>query len=202
MEALAGAYIAVGITGLVHGLEPGHGWPLAVSLSRQGKHSAAYAEAGALILGIGHLVSSFAVVGAYLLANTFINFSSSMFRYVSAIMLLAIAFNMWREKPERGKKIKTTAKTGFARLAWIALVLGFAHEEEFMLLGLAIGGLDPVVLMAVYSFAVIFSMLGITMVAYHSFSAFERKFSNIQPHLPKITAVVLAILAIRFVANV
>jgi len=108
---------------------------------------------------------------------------------------------MWRETPEREKKITMRAKTGFRSLAWIALVLGFAHEEEFMLLGLAIGGLNPVLLMTAYSFAVIFSMVGVTMLAYQSFGLFERRFSNIQPYLPKITAAVLVILALRFLAS-
>ncbi|MBI4168089.1 MAG: hypothetical protein HY515_03970 [Candidatus Aenigmarchaeota archaeon] len=201
VDGLLGSYIAVAITGLIHGLEPGHGWPLAVLLSKRGKHSTIYAGASALILGTGHLISSFAVVGVYLLANTIIDFSSSMFRYLSASMLLFIAFKMWRETPEHEKKITMAAKTGFINLAWIALVLGFAHEEEFMLLGFAIGGLDPVLLMTAYSFAVIFSMVSVTMLAYHSFSLFKRKFSNIEPYLPKITAVVLTVLALRFLAG-
>ncbi len=201
VDGLAGSYIAVAVTGLVHGLEPGHGWPLAVLLSKKGKHSSIYAGTSALILGLGHLISSFAVVGVYLLANTAVDFSSSMFRYISAAMLLAVAFKMWREKPVREKKIKTAAKAGLANLAWIALVLGFAHEEEFMLLGLAVGGLNPVLLMASYSLAVIFSMVGITLLAYRSFGLFEHRFSNIQPYLPKITAAVLAVLALRFLVG-
>src|SRR3989344_8987413 len=180
------SYVAVAITGLIHGIEPGHGWPLAVLLSKKGRHSAIYAGASALILGLGHLISSFAVVGVYLLANNIIDFSSSIFRYVSVAMLLFIAFKMWREAPEHEKKIKAGIKTGFANLVWIALVLGFAHEEEFMLLGFAIGGLNPFLLMAAYSLAVVFSMVGVTMLAYQSFGLFERKFSNMQPYLPKI----------------
>lgn len=198
VDGLVGSYIAVAVIGLIHGFEPSHGWPLAVLLSKKGKHSAIYAGASALILGLGHLISSFAVVGVYFLANNFVNFSSNIFRYLSVAMLLIIAFKMWNETPEK-KKIKTAAKTGFVQLAWIALVLGFAHEEEFMLLGLAIGGLNPVLLMAAYSSAVIISMIAITMIAYQSFNLFKHRFSNMQPHLPKITAAVLFILAISFI---
>ena len=170
MDGLFGAYIGVGVTGLVHGLEPGHGWPLAVLLSRQKGRSVLYASISALILGLGHLVSSFAVVGVYLGASQVIDFSSSFFRYIAAGVLLLIAARMWREVPKKeggGQK----KSVGLVGLAWMALILGFAHEEEFMLLALAVGGLNPVTMMGAYAVAVILSMVAITVAA---FLAFQR----------------------------
>jgi ABC-type Zn2+ transport system substrate-binding protein/surface adhesin len=39
-------------------------------------------------------------------------------------------------------------------IAVFAFILGFAHEEEFALLALAIGGINPLILMLTYSIAV------------------------------------------------
>jgi hypothetical protein len=199
-EGLASSYVAVGVTGLVHGLEPGHGWPLAVFLSRQRGRSAGFAGASAFILGMGHLVSSFAVVGIYFIAASFVDFSSDIFRYLAAAVLLVIAVRMWRESPGQ-ETAPQKAVTGLLGLAWLALVLGFAHEEEFMLLGLAVGGLDPVVLMAVYAIAVVLSMIGVTLAAYYGFRFFERRLSRLEPYLPKITAAVLGVLAVLFLVG-
>ena len=191
---MLGPYIFVGITGLVHGLEPGHGWPLAVFLTRQRGRRAGYAGLSALILGLGHLVSSFAVVGAYLVANEFLDFSSDIFGYVAAAVLVLIAVKMWREQVHESDEPRHKT-LGLACLAWFALILGFAHEEEFVLLALAVGGLSPVALMTVYAVAVIISMVAITLVVYYSFRRFERRFARIEPHLPKVTALALFTLA-------
>ena len=191
---MLGPYIAVGITGLVHGLESGHGWPLAVLLARQGGRRAGYAGLSALILGLGHLVSSFAVVGIYLVANEFLDFSSDVFGYVAAAVLVLIAVKMWREQVHHGEGPQRKA-LGLVGLAWFALILGFAHEEEFVLLALAVGGLSPVALMTVYAVAVVVSMVAITLVTYYSFRRFERRFAKIEPYLPKVTALALLALA-------
>ena len=170
-------------------------------LSRQNNRSARYAGASALILGLGHLVSSFAVVGVYLGAAQLIDFSSSVFRYIAAGLLLLIAAWMWREAPEK-EGVAQKKVVGLLGLAWMALILGFAHEEEFMLLALAVGGLNPVAMMAAYAVAVVLSMVTITLAAYAAFQRFERRFRKAEPYLPKITAVVLVVLSALFLADV
>ena len=64
-ELFAGAVLL----GVVHGVEPGHGWPVAASyaLDRSNKWFAGLAAS--LLLGVGHLVSSIAVVGVFFLAK-------------------------------------------------------------------------------------------------------------------------------------
>ena len=201
MADALGPYLAVGATGLIHGLEPGHGWPLAVMLTRRHGRSAGYAGVSAVILGLGHLISSFAVVGIYIAADQLIDFSSDVFRYIAAGLLFAIAVKMWREKAEPGGGGERNV-AGLLGLAWMALVLGFAHEEEFMLLALAVGGLNPLVLMSAYAVAVLLSLVLVTLAGYFSFRLFERQFSRIEPYLPKVTAVVLTALAVLFLAGV
>ena len=64
---LAGA-IALGA---VHGVEPGHGWPVAASYALDQTNKWAYGLAASLIIGVGHLVSSIAMVGAFFYAKRF-----------------------------------------------------------------------------------------------------------------------------------
>jgi nickel/cobalt transporter (NicO) family protein len=44
-----------------------------------------------------------------------------------------------------------------------ALVLGFAHEEEFLILSLAAGLVNPLLLMIVYALSVSVALIGITI---------------------------------------
>ncbi|MEE8619538.1 MAG: nickel/cobalt transporter, partial [Dehalococcoidia bacterium] len=61
------AYISVVIVGLLHGFEPGHGWPVAVLYSMRKRNPIPNALLSSLVIGIGHLASSIAVVAAYVL---------------------------------------------------------------------------------------------------------------------------------------
>jgi len=55
--------------GAIHGIEPGHGWPVAASYALDRTHSWLYGLAASLLIGVGHLISSLAVVGAFFLAK-------------------------------------------------------------------------------------------------------------------------------------
>ncbi|NHN48757.1 hypothetical protein G9464_14305 [Halostella sp. JP-L12] len=57
--------------GAVHGVEPGHGWPVAASYALDRTNKWAYGFAASLILGIGHLVSSIAMVAAFFYAKDY-----------------------------------------------------------------------------------------------------------------------------------
>jgi hypothetical protein len=59
--------------GAVHGIEPGHGWPVAASYALDQSNKWLYGFAASLILGVGHLVSSLAMVGAFFYAKGFFN---------------------------------------------------------------------------------------------------------------------------------
>ncbi|MHB9286269.1 hypothetical protein ACKVMT_04425 [Halobacteriales archaeon Cl-PHB] len=58
--------------GAVHGLEPGHGWPIAASYALDRTNKWLYGFAASLILGIGHLISSIAMVLAFFYAKAFL----------------------------------------------------------------------------------------------------------------------------------
>ncbi len=92
------AYIGVVVLGLLHGFEPGHGWPVAVLYSMRRRNPFASATLSSSIIGIGHLVSSIAVVVAYVLLQKWLNFEAPWIKYVAAALLLVLAFRMFREK--------------------------------------------------------------------------------------------------------
>ncbi|MFB6228533.1 MAG: hypothetical protein ABEH88_08230 [Halobacteriales archaeon] len=66
---LAGAIVL----GAVHGIEPGHGWPVAASYALDQTNRWLYGFAASFILGVGHLISSIAMVGAFFYAKDYFN---------------------------------------------------------------------------------------------------------------------------------
>jgi ABC-type nickel/cobalt efflux system permease component RcnA len=92
------AYVGVVVLGLLHGFEPGHGWPVAVLYSLKKRNAIASAALSSSIIGIGHLASSIAVVVAYVLLQKWLNFDAPWLKYVAAALLLVLAFKLFREK--------------------------------------------------------------------------------------------------------
>jgi ABC-type nickel/cobalt efflux system permease component RcnA len=239
-ESLVGSsYVAILMIGLIHGLEPGHGWPVAALLSTATKRRYAYGLAASLILSAAHFVSSLAVVAIYFVMTTFfgtaIDFGAPWFKIATAAALLILAYRFYREKEHPYSPHEENADSHFDEagqedvhgndsegahdgrgqsrfggkpvtslkgLAGFAFVLGFAHEEEFMLFALFIGGVSPLLGMSLYATAVTISLVLITLLAIKAFSAVEAKMSRYSKYIPKVTAVVLAVLAILFLLPV
>lgn len=57
------------LLGLVHGAEPGHGWPIAATYALDREHKWGHGLVASVLLGLGHLVSSLAVVAVFFLAK-------------------------------------------------------------------------------------------------------------------------------------
>jgi nickel/cobalt exporter len=57
--------------GAVHGVEPGHGWPVAASYALDQTNKWLYGFAASFILGVGHLISSIAMVGVFFYAKSY-----------------------------------------------------------------------------------------------------------------------------------
>ena len=92
------AYVGVVMIGLLHGLEPGHGWPVAVLYSMKKRNPVLSATLSSGIIGIGHLISSIAVVIAYIMLQTWLDFEASWIKYVAAGILVILSYKMSREK--------------------------------------------------------------------------------------------------------
>jgi hypothetical protein len=92
------AYVGVVMIGLLHGLEPGHGWPVAVLYSMKKRNSMFSAVVSSGTIGMAHLVSSIAVVIAYVLLQTWLDFEAPWIKYIAAGLLVILAYRMFREK--------------------------------------------------------------------------------------------------------
>ena len=59
--------------GAVHGIEPGHGWPVAASYALDQTNKWVYGFAASFILGVGHLISSITMVAVFFYAKSYFN---------------------------------------------------------------------------------------------------------------------------------
>ncbi|MFB6104254.1 MAG: hypothetical protein ABEJ57_04105 [Halobacteriaceae archaeon] len=57
--------------GAVHGIEPGHGWPVAASYALDKANKWVYGFLASFILGVGHLISSLAMVAVFFYAKSY-----------------------------------------------------------------------------------------------------------------------------------
>ncbi|MGB9958298.1 hypothetical protein ACOZ4B_18135 [Haloferax prahovense] len=68
---LLGLVVGAVALGAIHGVEPGHGWPVAASYALDQANKWVYGFAASFILGVGHLVSSIAMVGVFFYAKAY-----------------------------------------------------------------------------------------------------------------------------------
>ena len=92
------AYVGVVMIGLLHGLEPGHGWPLALVYSAKKGNPLFSGFISSGIIAFAHFVSSIAVVVAYVLLQRWLDFEAPWIKYLAATLLLILAYRMFREK--------------------------------------------------------------------------------------------------------
>ena len=87
----AGLWLAVLASGLYHGVNPGMGWPLAVSAGLMERNSGALVTA-VLSLGAGHLVAMLAMITPFAVLS-----SLMLWRWPIQIAasLLVIAYGAW-----------------------------------------------------------------------------------------------------------
>jgi hypothetical protein len=85
-----------------------------------------------------------------------------------------------------------------AAIVGFALLLGFAHEEEFVILTLAVGGINPLILVIAYATAVAAGLIGVTVMAVKVYSYIQHKVIQYTKYLPKISALILAAMALGF----
>ena len=189
-------YLSAVIIGLIHGLEPGHGWPIAVYYSLNKENRVLYGFITSSILAFFHFFSSIAVVVLFLFFNKLVNLTSlPIARYLAFAVLLVLAIKAWFQKPHEIKRKKAMT---LWQIASYAFVLGFVHEEEFAILAFCIGGNSCLILMALYAIAVSFALIAITLLSIKSYKFIEPKIKRYETYLPKIFAVILFLIAISY----
>lgn len=230
MQEILAVLSGVIVFGLLHGINPSHGWTIAVLYSIRSKRPLLASILSSYILASAHFLSSIVVVLAFILFSTYIQLPQNYPNYAAAIALGILAYTFWKEKPEdlaksqHGHLHKFTEEVkhdhihwhkdeGFHRhlhthqirilpslsaLATSALILGFAHEEEFVILSLAAAGVNPVLLMIVYALSVSVALIDVTVLSVKVFTTIQNRIIYFTKYLPKVSAIILAIMAISF----
>ena len=234
MDASLIIYLQVILFGLLHGLEPGHGWPFAFLYSIKQEKPMKSALVSSIIIAVCHFISSIAVVILYLLVSKNFSIPSDILRYITTGLLIILAIVFWVQKTddkiedqhehlhENTKFIEhehdhthlngdkhlhnhshaKSVKNSLAGLASFALLIGFVHSEEFMLINLFLEGFNPWFLTISYATAVTLSLIGITLICTKFYQKFLPRFTKIQSKIPKISAIILLIMALGFAFDV
>ena len=231
MQDAALVFLGVITFGLLHGINPSHGWTVAVLYSIRNKRPLLSSLTSSSILAGAHFLSSIVVVAAFIFVTMFIQIPQTYLNYAVAAALAILAYLFWREKTEdlvetqhghlhhdfteqlehehphwhsgTGNHIhlhlhqKRSLPT-LTAIAAFALVLGFAHEEEFVILTLAVGGINPLLLMVAYATAVAVGLIGVTVLTVKVYSYIQHKVIQYTKYLPKISALILAAMAVGF----
>ncbi|MGB9915468.1 MAG: nickel/cobalt transporter [Candidatus Bathyarchaeales archaeon] len=227
------ALIGVVAIGLLHGLEPGHGWPIALLYSARTTKPAFYALVSSSIISFFHFISSITVIIIYVAASALINFTSPILKYIAfvALVLLAVKFFMekteselesqhWHfhdntediehehehEHPDIGWHIHPhfhpkRMNLSLWKIASCAFFLGFAHEEEFALLALAMGGVNPLFMMVAYGLSVTAGLIGVTILGIKMYEKVKARISKYEKYFPKVSGAVLLVLAFWLLAG-
>jgi nickel/cobalt transporter (NicO) family protein len=228
--------LGVILFGLLHGVNPTHGWIVAVLYSIRKKRQIISGLISSGIIAGAHFLSSIVVVLAFIFITSFviIPIPQSYLNYGATIALGILAYMFWREKSED----LTTTQHGhlhdnllmstqniehehehwhkesgmhshlhlhekkvvvsLTAIAGFGLILGFAHEEEFVILSLAVGGVNPILLMLAYASSVAVALIGITVLSVKLFDRIQDRIFPYLKYLPKISALVLAVMALVF----
>jgi nickel/cobalt exporter len=232
VQDAAVVFLGIIAFGLLHGINPSHGWTVAVLYSIRNKRPLLSSLTSSSILAGAHFLSSIVVVAAFLFVTMFIQIPQTYLNYAVASALGILAYLFWKEKTEDLTETQhghlhhdftenlehehrhRHSSTGsshthmhlhqkrslptLAAIAGFALVLGFAHEEEFVILTLAVGGINPLLLMIAYATAVAAGLIGVTVIAVKIYSYIQHKVIQYTKYLSKISALILGAMAVGF----
>ncbi len=81
------------------------------------------------------------------------------------------------------------------KIASCAFFIGFAPEEEFALLALVVGGVNPLLLMVAYRLAVTTSLVGVTVFGVKMYEKLKAKINRYEKYMPKNSGIVLLLRA-------
>jgi len=210
---------AVGL-GLLHGIEPGHGWPLAAGYAVGRPRPLSAGVAASVILGVGHLISSIAVVLVFFGLKSY--FDLGRFQWLEyAAGALLIGLGLWSLRGGHGHShdhghdhrhghshrhhadsVGSEAGRGLWSIAGAAFALGFAHEEEFQIIALCAGTDLCLELMGTYALAVILALVALTLLLVVGYRRFEHRVAHLAPYLPKLSGVILIGMGAGFVLGV
>ncbi len=219
--------------GLSHGINPSHGWPVALLYAIRSRRPLQSGIISSSIIAGAHFISSLAVVAAYIILvnNLDIQIPEVYMRYGAAIALGILAYIFWKEKDEDlvetqhghlhngkdnsplehyhthwhhglGYHLHThyhqeRPTPSLRSIVSFAFVLGFVHEEEFVILALAASqSIDPIILILVYAVSVAAALVGVTVISLKFYQRFQYRMIQYSKYLPKISALFLIFMSI------
>ncbi len=212
--------------GLSHSLNPSHGWPIAVLYSMRSRRPFVSGFISSSIIAGAHFASSITVVLAYVLVSNLMEIPQIYLRYGAAVGLGVLAIIFWKEKSvdylqtqnghlhNQHEHIHWHKKIGYhshqirespnlKTIVIFAYILGFAHEEVFVILAIAAGsGGNPLTIMIAYASSVAVALIGITILSIKVYKHFQNKLIYYSKYLPKISAIVIAFMAIGFAVGI
>jgi len=217
IETTAGLFLGAAGLGLLHGIEPGHGWPVAAAwaLARPGKWRNGVLAAA--VIGIGHLVSSIAVVLLFFAVKEYFDLGASAWiDWLAGGLLLALAAWQLRaalrgdghhhhghsHRHHHHEHAEPGTNAGLWALAVFAFALGFAHEEEFQIIALCAGSDHCLALMLTYALAVIGGLVALTLLLIAGMERFSHRLEHAQRQLTFLSAAILALMGLGFLAGV
>ena len=224
--------------GLSHGINPSHGWPVALLYAMRGRSPLQSGIVSSSIIAGAHFVSSLLVVVAYiiLISNLDIQIPEVYTRYGAAIALGILACIFWREKDEdfvetqhghlhndkanfylehshshwhqgvgyhlHSHSHQERSTPSLKSIISFAFVLGFVHEEEFVILALAASqSVDPVILILVYAISVAAALIGVTIISLKFYQRFQCRLIQYSKYLSKISALFLIFMSIGIIVG-
>jgi nickel/cobalt exporter len=219
--------------GLSHGINPSHGWPVALLYAIRSRRPLQSGIISSSIIAGAHFISSLAVVAAYIILvnNLDIQIPEVYTRYGAAIALGILAYIFWKEKDEDlvetqhghlhngkdnsplehyhthwhhglGYHLHThyhqeRPTPSLRSIVSFAFVIGFVHEEEFVILALAASqSIDPIILILVYAVSVAAALVGVTVISLKFYQRFQYRMIQYSKYLPKISALFLIFMSI------
>lgn len=274
-----GLLLGAVVLGAVHGIEPGHGWPIAAAYAIDQSNKWLYGFASSFILGVGHLISSIAMVAVFFYAKSYFSLTQvnqpitlpifggiqigGPVSLVAGVLLIGLGIREYygghshghsesspmdhaesdhssdQSSHEHNHETHThnhnghdhakgglltqlkrfipfvgghshahtsesnteAADRGLLGIAWFAFVLGFAHEEEFEIIGLCAGSNYCLELMSAYALTVIAGIVTLTLLMVAGYQHYEEKVEQYTPYLPAFSAAVLIIIGIGFITG-
>jgi hypothetical protein len=130
---IAGLWLAVAASGVYHGVNPGMGWPLAVSAGLMGRSRKDLGIA-LVPLAAGHILAMLAILLPFALINALLDWQSEI-RVGASITI--VAFGLFRLINQRHPRALARIKP--TQLALWSFVIATAHGAGLMLLPIYFG---------------------------------------------------------------
>lgn len=211
IEGAGAAYVTAAAIGALHGVEPGHGWPVAAVYALGKRRPWASGVIAGALIGGAHLISSFAVVALFELINRWVDLTDSAWiGPVAGAALIVMGIVQWRrgahthaaDGRDDHDPVGPGAREGLWGIALFAFALGFAHEEEFAIVALCAGRMSCWGVMAAYAIAVAAVILALTLASVAAAGRFRERVEGWRHALPRISAAILIGMGALYVAGV